>query len=68
MIIERTDTEIIIKLPASTDIRYLEEIVDFIRFREIASKSKATQKEVDSLVKEIKKNRWKKNKKRLIGE
>ena len=68
MKVERTNSEVIIRIPASIDTSDLEEMVDFIRFKEITSKSKVTQKEVDSLVKKVKKGRWEKNRKRLLGE
>ena len=68
MIIERTNNEVIIRLPGTIDTSDLEEMVDYIRFREITSKSKATQEQVDSLVRKIKKGRWEANKKRLLGE
>ena len=68
MIVERTKNEVIIRLPGSIDTSDLEEMVDYIRFREIVSKSKATQDEVNSLVKEVKKGRWEANRKRLLGE
>ena len=53
MIIEQTNKEVIIRLPANIDTSYLKEMVDYIRFREITSKSQATQNQVDSLVKEV---------------
>lgn len=68
MKVERTNSEVIIRIPASIDTSDLEEMVDFIRFKEITSKSKVTQEEVDSLVKKVKKGRWEKNRKRLLGE
>ncbi|MGV8096738.1 MAG: hypothetical protein AB2L24_33195 [Mangrovibacterium sp.] len=68
MIIERTNNEVIIRLPGTMDTSDLEEMVDYIRFREITSKSKASQEQIDSLVKEVKKGRWEANKKRLLGE
>jgi len=68
MIIERTNKEVIIRLPGNIDTSYLQDMVDYIRFKEITSKSKATQSQVDSLVKKIKKGRWEKNRKRLLGE
>lgn len=68
MIVERINDEVIIRLPGSIDTTYLEDMVDYIRFKEITSKSKVTQDEVDSLVKEIKKRRWESNRKRLLGE
>lgn len=60
--------EVIIRLSGSIDTSDLEEMVDYIRFKEITSKSNVTQKQVDNLVKEVKKGRWKKNRKRLLGE
>lgn len=68
MIVERTNNEVIIRLPGSIDTTYLEEMINYIRFIEITSKSKATQGEVDLLVKEIKKGRWENDRKRLLGE
>ncbi len=68
MIVERINNEVIIRLPGSIDTTDIEEMVDYLRFKEITSKSKATQDEVDLLVKEIKKGRWENNKKRLVGE
>ena len=61
MIVERTNNEVIIRLPGSIDTIDLEDMVDYIRFKEIISKSKATQDEIDSLVKGIKKGRWENN-------
>jgi len=68
MLVERIDNEVIIRLSGSIDTTDLEEMVDYLRFKEITSKSKATQDEVDLLVKEIKKGRWESNRKRLLPE
>lgn len=65
MIIERTSKEIIFRLPTSTKLEDLQEIANLFAFKEIANKSKATQKDVDDLVKKIKKGRWEKTKKKL---
>lgn len=66
MKIERTDNEILIRVSSETNLVGLQRIVDFIKFREIASKSKATQKEIDQLAKESKSNWWKNNKSKFI--
>ena len=58
MITERTKKEVIIRLPSSTSIDTLQEVMDWIEFKELTKKAKTTQKQVDSLVKEIKKGRW----------
>mgnify|MGYP007067823913 CR=1 FL=1 len=62
MIVERTKKEVIIKLPNNTNIDTLQDVMDWIEFKELSRKAKATQKQVDSLVKEIKKDRWSKTK------
>ena len=66
MQIERTSDEILIRLPADVDIVGLQRILDYLSFREIASKSKATQEQIDELAKESKASWWTKNKSRLI--
>ncbi len=67
MIIERTGNEVIIRLPGNINIADLQEMANYIRYKELTSKSKVTQKQVDELVKEVKKGRWAKTRKQLIG-
>ena len=62
MIVERTDKEVIVRLPGDTDIEELQEILNWLEFREITKKSKASQADVHNLVKEAKKGRWEKTK------
>jgi len=66
MTIERTDKEVIIRLPVSEDTEEIEQLLKYARYKEITSKSKATQEQIDELVKEIKKGWWEKNRSRLI--
>jgi hypothetical protein len=65
MIIERTKNEIIFRLPGDIKIDELQELTDWFRYLEVTRKSKATQTEVDLLVKEIKKGRWARRKQLL---
>lgn len=65
MIIERTKDEIIFRLPANTKIDDLQDLADWFEFNELSKKSKVTQKQVDALVKEIKKGRWERTKAQL---
>ncbi|MDP3433971.1 MAG: hypothetical protein Q8T04_13545 [Bacteroidota bacterium] len=58
MIIERTHSEVIIRLPATINITDLQEMANFLRYSELTQKSKVTQKQIDTLVKEVKKGRW----------
>ncbi len=66
MQIERTNNEILIRLSSGTDLVGLQQILDYLKFREIASKSKATQKQIDELSSESKSSWWDKNKSRFV--
>jgi len=65
MIIERTPSEIIFRFPKNMKLDDLQDLTDLFEFKELTKKSNATQKEVDDLVKVIKKGRWEKTKKQL---
>lgn len=66
MQVERTDDEILIRVSANTDLTGLQRILDYVKFREIASKSQASQAQIDELAKESKSSWWKKNRSRFI--
>ncbi len=65
MVIERTKKEVIIRLPGNFNVDDLQDMADWLAFKELASKSKAVQKDVDDLVRKIKKGRWAKTKAKL---
>lgn len=65
MIIERTSKEVVFRLPSSTKLKDLQDIANLFAFKEVAQKSKASQKDVDELVMKIKKGRWAKTKLKL---
>ncbi len=58
MTIERTASEFIIKIPSSVGINEVQEFLDFLRYKELTSKFKATQNDVEDLVGEVK-SAWK---------
>lgn len=60
MIVQQTDTEIIIKLPKKLYNKRLQVILDYLEFKTIVSKSKASQKDVDSILSAMKITRKKK--------
>lgn len=62
MIIERTNNEILIRIPDTVNIDDAQRIIDYIRYQELTSKSKATQKEADNIAAEANENWWKENK------
>lgn len=66
MLIERTSSEVIIRLPSYVDTEGLQRLVDYLSYKEATSKSKAKQSDVDKLAKEIKKGWWSKNRNRFI--
>ncbi|HRJ83126.1 MAG TPA: hypothetical protein PLV21_14640 [Cyclobacteriaceae bacterium] len=66
MVIERTKNEIIIRLPSSIDTDGLQDLINYLTYREATEKSQAKQSDVDKLAKDLKKGWWSKNRKRFI--
>jgi hypothetical protein len=66
MYIERTNNEIIIRLPSYVDTDGLQRFIDYLCYKEATAKSKAKQEDVDKLAKEVKKGWWRKNRKKFI--
>ncbi len=66
MIIERTEKEILIRIPNTINIEGAQRIIDYIKYQELTSKSEATQEDVDVLAKQVNKLWWKKNKHRFL--
>ena len=66
MIIERTDKEILIRIPGSIDLTGSQRIIDYIRYQEITSKSQALQLDVDKLAEEVNRDWWEKNKETFL--
>lgn len=59
MTVEYTNKEIIFKVPKNTKIEDLQDLANLFEFKQIARKSKATQKELDTILNESKNGRWK---------
>jgi len=66
MIIERNSKEVIIRLPASVNTDDLQDFIDYARYKELTSKSKVPQKDIDELAEKINKDWWTENRKRYI--
>lgn len=66
MQIERTNNEIVIRLPIGTNLIGVQKLLDYIKFREIASRSKASQDQIDELARESKSTWWSENKSRYV--
>lgn len=58
MILERTENEILVRLPAYVDLTELQNMIDFLQYKELTAKSKAKQSDVDELSKKANKSMW----------
>ena len=67
MIIESNKNEIVIRISANVNLDEIQKSLDFIRYKEILSKSKGTQEDADSLAADINKAWWAQNKSKYIS-
>ncbi len=68
MIIERKKMKSIFEIPSSIDIREIQDVLDFIRFKELTSSFRVKQTTVDQLASSINKKWWKKNSRKILNE
>jgi hypothetical protein len=66
MLVERTNKEVIIRLPASVDAEDLQDFLNYARYKELTANFKADQKEVDKLADKINAKWWTENRDKLI--
>jgi len=64
MILERTKDEILVRLPAYVDLSELQNMLDFLQYKELTAKSAAKQTDVDKISKEVNSSIWTKVKTR----
>ncbi|MDO5665463.1 MAG: hypothetical protein Q4G63_09435 [Bacteroidia bacterium] len=60
MILERTGNEILVRLPAYVDLSELQNILDFLKYKENTANSKATQENVEELSELVNNSIWEK--------
>jgi hypothetical protein len=58
MILERTKDEILVRLPSNIDLSELQNMLDFLQYKELTSKSNAGQADVDELSKTVNYSMW----------
>lgn len=68
MIIERTESEIVIRVSSKVNTLGLQRLVDYLKYQELTSTSEAKQSDIDALAKEVNKNWWNSNKHRFISK
>jgi hypothetical protein len=67
MLVERTSKDrITISIDSSLDSYGLQSILDYVRYLEISSKSKAKKSDVDNFLANSSKNWWSKNRKNFV--
>jgi hypothetical protein len=64
MIVERTKNEILVRLPASVDLTELQNMLDYLNYKELTANSKANQSDADELAESANKSIWNKIKNR----
>jgi len=62
MIIERTTGEFIVRIPITTQVEQIQDLIDYLRYKELTSTYEVSQSEVDMLARDINKSWWEKNK------
>ncbi len=68
MLIERSSNDkITITLSSNIDSFKLQRLIDYIRYLELTSGSKAKQSDADELAEEVNATWWEKNRHRFIG-
>ena len=60
MIFERTQDEILVRLPSDINLSELQDMLDYLRYKELTSNSEAKQKDVDQLAREVNAAIWEK--------
>ena len=65
--IERTEKEIIIRLPADLAVDDIQRMLDYLSYKQAVKSSQASQADADQLASEVKKGWWEKNKHRFPG-
>jgi hypothetical protein len=66
MIVERTEREVIIRMPAYVNYEGIQKMIDLMSLREANAQSVATQEDIDILVREVNKGWWEENRNRYI--
>ncbi len=66
MVIERTSKEVIIRIPSYVGTDGIQNLIDYLTYKQATAKSKAKQSDVDALATEVKKGWWGKNRSRLV--
>ena len=63
MILERKKNEILIRLPSNIDLSELQDMLDYLNYKELSAESKANEDKVETIIKDVNSSMWEKVKK-----
>jgi hypothetical protein len=66
MIIERTASEFVIRFPLTANSERMQDMIDYLRYKELTSNYSVAQSEVDNLAQEINRKWWKQNQSKFV--
>ena len=61
MVIERTASEFVIRFPFTTNSERMQDMIDYLRYRELTANYSTVQSEVDNLARTINQKWWERN-------
>jgi hypothetical protein len=61
MVIERTAGEFVIRFPFTANTERIQDMIDYLRYKELTENYSVAQPEVDKLSREINRNWWEQN-------
>ena len=61
MIVERTTSEFVIRFPFASNTERMQDLIDYLRYKELTANYSVPQSEVDTLAREINAQWWKEN-------
>ena len=66
MVIERTSSEVIVRIPSFINFEEIQRIIDLLAYKEATAKSEAKQEDIDKIAADAKKGWWKKHRTHFI--
>ena len=61
MVIERTASEFVIRFPFTTNSERMQDMIDYLRYKELTANYSVLQSDVDSLAQTINRKWWEQN-------
>ncbi|MBN2485495.1 MAG: hypothetical protein JXB34_05950 [Bacteroidales bacterium] len=65
MKVERTNNELLIRIPGNLTSSRIQSIMDYLRYEELTADSRATEEDLNNLISKAKRGRWDRIKKEI---